>query len=111
MNGHFATRMLDDSGQLKNLVNHKNSTADISPTAGQMPRLLGLAYASKLFRGNKDLHQYDGLSLNGNEVAFGTIGNASTSEGMFYETVNAGGVLQVPMIISIWDDEFGISVP
>ena len=111
MNGHFATRMLDEKGQLKDLVNHKNSTADISPTAGQMPRLLGLAYASKLFRGNKDLHQYDGLSINGNEVAFGTIGNASTSEGMFYETVNAGGVLQVPMVISIWDDEFGISVP
>lgn len=111
MNGHFATRMLDENGQLKDLVNHKNSTADISPTAGQMPRLLGLAYASKLFRGNKNLHQYDGLSLNGNEVAFGTIGNASTSEGMFFETVNAGGVLQVPMVISIWDDEFGISVP
>lgn len=111
MNGHFATRMLDEKGQLKDLVNHKNSTADISPTAGQMPRLLGLAYASKLFRRNKDLHQYDGLSINGNEVAFGTIGNASTSEGMFYETVNAGGVLQVPMVISVWDDEFGISVP
>ncbi len=111
MNGHFATRMLDENGKLKDLVNHKNSTADISPTAGQMPRLLGLAYASKLFRGNKDLRQYDELSLNGNEVAFGTIGNASTSEGMFYETVNAGGVLQVPMVISIWDDEFGISVP
>jgi pyruvate/2-oxoglutarate/acetoin dehydrogenase E1 component/TPP-dependent pyruvate/acetoin dehydrogenase alpha subunit len=111
MNGHFATRMVDDNGQLKDLVNHKNSTADISPTAGQMPRLLGLAYASKLFRGNKELHQFDGLSINGNEVAFGTIGNASTSEGMFYETVNAGGVLQVPMIISIWDDEYGISVP
>ena len=111
MNGHFATRMLDENGKLKDLVNHKNSTSDISPTAGQMPRLLGLAYASKLFRGNKDLHQYDGLSDGGNEVAFGTIGNASTSEGMFFETVNAGGVLQVPMVISIWDDEFGISVP
>ena len=111
MNGHFATRMLDKKGQLIDLVNHKNSTADISPTAGQMPRLLGLAYASKLFRENKELHQFDTLSSNGNEVAFGTIGNASTSEGMFYETINAGGVLQVPMVISIWDDEYGISVP
>ena len=111
MNGHFATRMLDDKGEFKRLVDQKNSSADISPTAGQMPRLLGLAYASKLFRENKELHQYDNLSDKGNEVAFGTIGNASTSEGMFYETVNAAGVLQVPMVISIWDDEYGISVP
>ena len=111
MNGHFGTRMLDDQGELKNLVETKNSSADISPTAAQMPRLLGLAYASKLFRNNPDLEQFNTLSIKGNEVAFGTIGNAATSEGMFYETVNAGGVLQVPMVISVWDDEYGISVP
>jgi 2-oxoisovalerate dehydrogenase E1 component len=111
MNGHFATRMLDDQGKLKNLTELKNSSADISPTAGQMPRLLGLAYASKLFRNNPDLRTYTHLSVNGNEIAFGTIGNASTSEGMFFETVNAGGVLQVPMLISVWDDAYGISVP
>lgn len=111
MNGHYATRMLDDQGELKNLVETKNSSADISPTAGQMPRLLGLAYASKLFRNNTDLQQFNNLSINGDEVAFGTIGNASTSEGMFFETVNAGGVLQVPMLISVWDDGYGISVP
>ncbi len=110
MNGHFATRMLDDEGQLKNLVDLKNSTADISSTAGQMPRLVGLALASKHFRQNKDLHQFTGLSDNGNEIAFGTIGNASTSEGMFFEAINAIGVLQIPVIMSVWDDEFGISV-
>lgn len=111
MNGHFATRMLDDNGKLKRLTDQYNVTADISPTAGQMPRLLGLAYASKLFRGNPSLEKYDDLSINGNEVAFGTIGNASTSEGLFLEAVNAAGVLQVPMLISIWDDAYGISVP
>ena len=111
MNGHYATRMFDEQGELKNLAETKNSSADISPTAGQMPRLLGLAYASKLFRNNPELKQFNNLSINGNEVAFGTIGNASTSEGMFFETVNAGGVLQVPMMISIWDDGYGISVP
>jgi 2-oxoisovalerate dehydrogenase E1 component len=111
MNGHYATRMLDEFGKLKNLAQSKNSSADISPTAGQMPRLLGLAYASKLFRNNPGLHQYTHLSNNGNEIAFGTIGNASTSEGMFFESINAAGVLQVPMLISVWDDGYGISVP
>lgn len=111
MNGHFATRMLDDSGVLKDISKHKNSSSDISPTAAQMPRLLGLAYASRLFRENKDLHQFENLSIKGNEVAFGTIGNASTSEGMFFEAINAAGVLQVPMLVSVWDDDYGISVP
>lgn len=111
MNGHFATRMLDEHGNLKELTATKNSSADISPTAGQMPRLVGLAYASKLFRNNPQLHTYPHLSKNGNEIAFGTIGNASTSEGMFFEAINAGGVLQVPMLVSVWDDHYGISVP
>jgi pyruvate/2-oxoglutarate/acetoin dehydrogenase E1 component/TPP-dependent pyruvate/acetoin dehydrogenase alpha subunit len=111
MNGHYATRMLDDQGVLKNLTELKNSSADISPTAGQMPRLLGLAYASKLFRENTTLHPYTNLSDKGNEIAFGTIGNASTAEGMFLEAINAAGVLQVPMLTSIWDDGYGISVP
>ncbi len=111
MTGHFATRMLDEQGQLKELSKIKNSSADISPTAAQMPRLLGLAYASKLFRDNPELEKFQNLSLNGNEIAFGTIGNASTSEGMFFETINAAGVLQVPMLISVWDDDYGISVP
>lgn len=111
MNGHFATRMLDEHGKLKKLTEIKNSSADISPTAGQMPRLLGMAYASKLFRNNKALQGYTNLSINGNEIAFGTIGNASTSEGMFYEAMNAAGVLQVPMLMSVWDDAYGISVP
>lgn len=111
MNGHFATRMLDEKGDLKNLTQLKNSSADISPTAGQMPRLLGMAYASKLFRNNPELAQYKNLSIHGNEISFGTIGNASTSEGMFYEAMNAAGVLQVPMLMSVWDDNYGISVP
>lgn len=111
MNGHFATRMLDDKGAFKNLAKSKNSSSDISPTAAQMPRLLGLAYASKLFRNNPALASYTELSNKGNEIAFGTIGNASTSEGMFFEAVNAAGVLQVPMLVSVWDDEYGISVP
>ncbi len=111
MNGHYATRMLDENGKLKNLSEIKNSSADISPTAAQMPRLLGLAYASKLFRNNPHLQPYTQLSRNGNEIAFGTIGNASTSEGMFFETINAAGVLQVPLLISVWDDGYGISVP
>src|SRR5258706_1704445 len=111
MTGHFATRMLDENGKLKPLAKLKNSSADISPTAAQMPRLLGLAQASKLFRENPDLKNFKDLSVNGNEIAFGTIGNASTSEGMFFEAINAAGVLQVPMLISVWDDEYGISVP
>lgn len=111
MNGHFATRSLNDDGTWKNLMEMKNSSADISPTAGQMPKLLGLAYASKLYRDNEGLKSMTQFSNNGNEVAWGTIGNASTSEGMFFEAVNAAGVLQVPMVISIWDDGYGISVP
>lgn len=111
MNGHYATRFLDAEGKFINFTEAKNSSADISPTAGQMPRLLGLAYASKLFRQNPVLKEFRTLSNNGNEIAFGTIGNASTSEGMFFEAVNAAGVLQVPMLISVWDDDYGISVP
>ncbi|MDN4164374.1 thiamine pyrophosphate-dependent enzyme [Cytophagales bacterium LB-30] len=110
MNGHFANRLLDDEGKWRKLTDMKNSSSDISPTAGQMPRLLGLAYASKLYRNNKALHGMKDFSIKGNEVAWGTIGNASTSEGMFYEAINAAGVLQVPMVISVWDDEYGISV-
>lgn len=111
MNGHFASRLLDDNGNWKIQTEMKNSSADISPTAGQMPRLVGLAYASKLYRENKDLHGLTDFSINGNEVAFGTIGNASTSEGHFYESINAVGVLQIPMVMSVWDDDYGISVP
>ena len=111
MNGHFATRMLHPDGTLKDLSKEKNSSADISPTASQMPRLVGLAYASKLFRNNPDLASFTTLSQHGNEIAFGTIGNASTSEGMFFEAINAAGVLQVPMLTAVWDDGYGISVP
>lgn len=109
MGGHFATHSLDDNGNWKNLTEQKNSSADISPTAGQMPRLLGLAQASKIYR-NVDGIDTTNFSKKGNEIAWGTIGNASTSEGLFFETINAAGVLQVPMVISIWDDEYGISV-
>lgn len=108
MNSHFATRTIDEKGNWKNLTKVYNSSADLSPTASQMPRLLGLAQASKIYK-NLKLNSTE-FSNNGNEIAFGTIGNASTSEGLFFETVNAAGVLQVPMIISIWDDEWGISV-
>ncbi len=111
MNSHFATRSLDKKGNWKNLMEIKNSSPDISPTAGQMQRLLGLAYASKLYRNNKELHEMTDFTDKGNEVAFGTIGNASCAEGMFFETINAAGVLMVPMAISIWDDGYGISVP
>jgi pyruvate/2-oxoglutarate/acetoin dehydrogenase E1 component/TPP-dependent pyruvate/acetoin dehydrogenase alpha subunit len=111
MNGHFGTRFLDEDGQWVDLAHRKNSSSDISPTAAQMPRLLGLAYASKLFRHNPGLHHLEHFSVNGNEVAFGTIGNASTSEGPFFETINAAGVLQVPLLVSVWDDGYGISVP
>ena len=111
MNCHFSTRSINDDGSWKNLTEIKNSSADISPTGGQMARLLGLAYASKLFRRNKDLDYLKNFSVNGNEVAFGTIGNASTSEGVFFEAFNAAGVLQVPMAVSVWDDGYGISVP
>jgi len=111
MNCHFATRSLNDDGSWKNLTKMKNSSADISPTAGQMARLLGLAHASKVYREVEELHDQVKFSNNGNEVAFGTIGDASTSEGIFWETVNAAGVLQVPMVLSVWDDGYGISVP
>lgn len=110
MGGHFGTYSLNEDGTWRDLTAQKNSSADISPTAGQMPRLLGLAQASKIYRKVKETNSR-GFSIDGNEVAWGTIGNASTSEGHFFETVNAAGVLQVPMVISIWDDEFGISVP
>ena len=110
MNNHFATRSLDENGDWKNLTNQYNSSSDISPTGSQMPRLLGLAHASKTYR-NIPKIDADKFSCNGNEIAFGTIGNASTSEGIFFETVNAAGVLQVPVLISIWDDRWGISVP
>ena len=110
-NNHFSVPNINRDGTWRDLTKQKNSSADISPTAGQMPRLLGLAYASKLFRQNKDLNQFKTLSVNGNEVAFGSIGDASTSEGYFWETINAAGVLQVPMAVSIYDDGYGISVP
>ncbi|MCD8405143.1 transketolase [Tenacibaculum dicentrarchi] len=110
MGGHFATHSLDENGKWKNLTAQKNSSADISPTAGQMPRLLGLAQASKIYRNVKGLEHFTDFSDKGNEVAWGTIGNASTSEGLFFETINAAGVLQVPMVMNVWDDEYGISV-
>lgn len=110
MNAHSATRILNLDGTFKDLTKLKNSSADLSPTGSQMPRLLGLAYASKFYRDNEGLEQHKGFSINGNEVAFGTIGDASTSEGLFFETVNAAGVLQVPMVLSVWDDGHGISV-
>ncbi|NOR27763.1 MAG: transketolase [Lutibacter sp.] len=110
MGGHFTTHSLDENGHFKNLTEQYNSSGDISPTAGQMPRLLGIAYASKLFRELPEVKNPK-FSNNGNEISWGTIGNASTSEGIFFETINAAGVLQVPMIISVWDDAYGISVP
>lgn len=107
MNGHFSTRSLDGNGQWKSLVDQKNSSADISPTGGQMPRLLGLAQASKVYRA---LDVDNGFSRKGQEIAWGTIGNASTSEGPFWETLNAAGVMQVPLVACVWDDDYGISV-
>lgn len=111
MGGHFATRSLNADGSWKNLMEQKNSSADISPTAGQMPRLVGLALASKVYRNDKALHGMTNFTNKGNEVAFGTIGDASTSEGPFWESINAAGVLQIPFAMSIWDDGYGISVP
>ncbi len=113
MGGHFATHSLNDDGSFKALKDQKNSSSDISPTGSQMPRLLGLAYASHFYKINKDLHiaPFNTYSNKGNEVAFGTIGDASTSEGLFWETINAAGVLQVPLLMSVWDDGHGISVP
>ncbi len=110
-NNHFSLPNINPDGSWRDLTKQKNSSADISPTAGQMPRLLGLAYASKLFRENKELYQYTTLSNKGNEVAFGSIGDSATSEGHFWETMNAAAVLQVPMAVSVYDDGYGISVP
>ena len=110
MGGHFATHSVHEDGSWKNLTTQKNSSADISPTAAQMPRLVGLAQASKVYRNSNNLHHHTKFSNNGNEVAWGTIGNASTSEGVFFESINAAGVLEIPMVMSIWDDEYGISV-
>ena len=109
MGGHFATHSLDENGNWLNLMEQKNSSADLSPTGAQMPKLLGLAQASKIYRELPEI-KAPNFSEGGNEVAWGTIGNASTSEGLFFETINAAGVLQVPMVISVWDDDYGISV-
>ena len=112
MNGHYGTRWLDDNGDWKDLVSEPQSSSDVSPTAGQMVRALGLAYASKLYRNIPELQKgFEKFSNNGNEVVFCTIGDASTSEGLFWESVNAAGVLQVPLAIFVWDDGYGISVP
>ncbi|HRO45927.1 thiamine pyrophosphate-dependent enzyme [Agriterribacter sp.] len=111
MNAHFASSFVDEHGEFLDLINHKNITSGIAPTAGQMPRALGLAFASKVFREVEQLRRYTSLSDNGNEVCFCTIGDASTSEGHFWETVNAAAVLEVPLAIFIWDDGYGISVP
>lgn len=113
MNSHFATRLINDDGEWIDQTKSKNTSSDISPTAGQMPRLVGLAQASKIYRNTKELQKGDWkkFSKGGNEVAFGTIGDASTSEGVFWESMNAIGVLQLPFVMSVWDDAFGISVP
>ncbi|MGB5816299.1 MAG: thiamine pyrophosphate-dependent enzyme, partial [Thermoanaerobaculia bacterium] len=111
MNAHFATRLLDDDGGWKRLVDFFNSSADLSPTGSQMPRLVGLAYASRLYRELEELAPYDQFSDGGNEIAWGTIGDASCAEGLFWESVNAAGSLRAPVLLSIWDDGFGISVP
>ena len=110
MGGHFSTHTINEDGSWKDLTKQKNSSPDISPTAGQMPRLVGLAQASKIYRNVKELEGYTSFSDHGNEVAWGTIGNASTSEGLFWESINAAGVIQIPMVINVWDDEYGISV-
>jgi pyruvate/2-oxoglutarate/acetoin dehydrogenase E1 component/TPP-dependent pyruvate/acetoin dehydrogenase alpha subunit len=111
MNGHFATRSLNPDGSWRNLTEMYNCSSDISPTGGQMPRLVGLAYASVLYRQLEDLHAFSQFSRNGDEIAWGTIGNASCAEGMFWEAINACGVLKAPLLMSIWDDGYGISVP
>ena len=111
MGGHFSTSLLDNEGNWLDLVKLKNSSSDISPTAAQMPRLVGLGLASKFYRQNKELNHLNKFSNNGNEVAFGTIGDASTSEGIFWECMNAACVLQIPVVMSVWDDGYGISVP
>jgi Pyruvate/2-oxoglutarate dehydrogenase complex, dehydrogenase (E1) component, eukaryotic type, beta subunit len=111
MNSHFATKFVDENGDWLDLANLKNVSSDIAPTAGQMPRALGLAFASKYFRNTEAVKDYKDLSNNGNEVCFCTIGDASTSEGQFWEVMNAAGVLQVPLAVFVWDDGYGISVP
>ncbi|OGQ36178.1 MAG: transketolase [Deltaproteobacteria bacterium RIFCSPHIGHO2_12_FULL_43_9] len=111
MNSHFATRMLNPDGSWKDLTLDYHTAADLSPTASQIPKVVGLSYASKLYRKLPDLKSYKTFSKNGDEITWGMIGNASCAEGMFWETVNAIGVLQTPAIISIWDDGYGISVP
>ena len=111
MNAHFSSKTVDDQGNWLNLASQKNVSADIAPTGGQMPRALGLAFASRAFRNIEQLRKYNNLSNNGNEICFCTIGDASTSEGHFWETMNAAGVLQVPLAVFVWDDGYGISVP
>src|SRR5687768_11035201 len=111
MNCHFATRLLNPDGSWRNAMESYNTSSDVSPTGSQMPRLVGLAYASKLYRELDELKGFTQFSKNGNEIAWGTIGNASCAEGMFWESINAAGVLQIPMMVSIWDDNYGISVP
>ena len=111
MGGHFSTRSIDHEGRWLDLVNKKNSSSDISCTGAQMPRLIGLGLASKIYRQNKNLKDFKKFSNNGNEIAFGTIGDASTSEGVFWESINAAAVLEIPIVMSIWDDGYGISVP
>jgi TPP-dependent pyruvate/acetoin dehydrogenase alpha subunit len=111
MNAHFATKFVDDNGNWLDLANRKNISSDMAPTASQMPRALGLAWASKCFRSAKHADTFDALSHNGNEICFCTIGDASTSEGHFWETINAAGVLQIPLAVFVWDDGYGISVP
>jgi pyruvate/2-oxoglutarate/acetoin dehydrogenase E1 component/TPP-dependent pyruvate/acetoin dehydrogenase alpha subunit len=111
MNGHFCNSWIDEKGAWKNQTELYNQVMDISPTAGQIPRSVGLGYASKLFRNNPELKDMKGFSNNGNEVCFATIGDASTSQGMFFESINAAGVIQIPVIFTIWDDGYGISVP
>jgi pyruvate/2-oxoglutarate/acetoin dehydrogenase E1 component/TPP-dependent pyruvate/acetoin dehydrogenase alpha subunit len=111
MDAHFATPIVDEKGEWLDLANRKNISSDMAPTASQMPRALGLAYASKCFRSSKNSGQFESLSHHGNEICFCTIGDASTSEGHFWETMNAAGVLQVPLAVFVWDDGYGISVP
>src|SRR5665647_128461 len=110
-NNHFSTTNINSEGKIQNLMEQFNSASDVSPTAGQMPKLLGLAQASKLVRQNPELKRHLRNNVDGNEVAFGSIGDASTSEGMFFETINAAGVMQVPLAVAVYDDGFGISVP
>ncbi len=111
MGGHFSTKFIDENGKWLNLTDQKNSSSDISPTAAQMPRLIGLGLASKIYRNNKELSHLTEFSKDGNEIAFGTIGDASTSEGIFWESINAACVLEIPVVMSVWDDGYGISVP